>query len=340
MNTSRVSASVIAAGIVAILGSCLAILGIALGLIGIALIPSTSAVHQMPAAVRSMTMAMLALFLGVAVFGVFTGVGLIRLKNWARISAMIWAGITAVFGSLILLFTLFMPIPSAPGGQPAAVAVVKVFLFVFYAVPVVIGIWWLILFNRPNIRAQFSGLAPGSSVTEETAKPRCPLPVAVIAGFLVFSFLCVLLVVPLFHFRVPMLLFGHLLRGRFGFGILMLTAVLILIAAMGLWRLKRWSYPLIIGLQAFWLLNGTITFLSPNFGQNMQEILNETQMPVRSATAMDWASQNYLHSVWWMMILGLVPNLLILAILLYYRDAFQKAAAEAETNQGLTNKVL
>jgi len=338
MSPSRPSASVVAAGIVAILGSCLAILGFSLALIGIALIPSTPAAHQLPAAVRTMTMVMLVLFLGIAVFGVLTGVGILRLKNWARISAMIWAGITAVFGSLVLLFTLFMPIPNPPGEQAAAMATVKVFLFVFYAVPVAIGIWWLILFNQSQIRAQFFGMPPESGMLEVPAKPRCPLPVMVIAGFLVFSFLCALVVVPLFHFRVPMLLFGHLVHGRFGFGILMLTAVLMLIAAIGLWRLQRWSYPLIIGLQAFWLLNGTITFLSPNFTQNMQGVLNEMQTQMPDMAGMDWASQNYLHSAWWMMVLGLVPNLLILTILLYYREPFQKAAEEAEGNQGSTNK--
>lgn len=324
MSSSRPSGSVIAAGVVAICGSCLAILGCGLALIGIALIPATPTASQLPASIKSMAEAMFLFFLAIAVFGVFTGVGVVRLKNWARISALVWAGITTCFSALLILSTLLMPFPNPPGEHAVSLVMLKAFLVLFYSFALGIGIWWLILFNRPNIRAQFSG-AVLADQAELPERPRCPLPVAAVAGFLAFSFLCVL-VMPLLHVPLPVVLFGYRLHGPLGSGIFLLTAILTLAGAVGLWRLKQWSYPLIVGLQSFWLLSGTITFLSPSYERNMQEVLNEMQMPQANV---EFASQIYLHRHSWPFIVGLFPSVLILVILVYYRVPFRNMAQAA-----------
>jgi len=323
VGPSRPSGPVTVAGVIAIIGSCLAIFGCAMAWVGITMLPSTPSAPQLPPSVKSAAAAAMLFFLAVAVFGVFTGVGILRLKNWARISAMIWAALVAIFGSLSLVFALFVPLPSPPAGPSVPMLAVRVLLFVFYGIPVAIGIWWLILFNRPAVRAQFAGTPPVDQPVLPKA-PRCPLPVAVIAGFLGVSFVLVLLMA-LAGFPFPVLLFGHVIRGQLGAAIFALTTVLTLASAIGLWKLKRWSYPLLIGLQLFWLASGAVTFLSSSYEQNMREIMNDMQLPQTDAS-----TQIYLHGHAWTLLIGLLPSIAMLAILLYYRVPFWEAAEAAE----------
>ena len=327
MSSSKPSASVISAGVVAILGSILAILGCALGIIGTTAISTSRSGQNLPAFVKPVTIAVMLFFMAVAVFGLFTGFGLFRLKNWARISALVWAGVTAFFGACTLLFTLFMPFPTTPGQEPISTALLKTFMFVFYGIPFGVGIWWLILFNRPGIRAQFSGeVLPGQPETPKG--PRCPLPVAVVAGFLVFSFVIVL-AFPLFGFPLPVILFGRMIHGPMGAGVYGLTALLSLAAAVGLLKLKRWSYPLILGVQLFWLLSGAVTFLSSSLERNMQQAFSDLHL-----LQSDVVTQMYLHNRSFPLVVGLVPSVLIFALLLYYRGRFREAADAAEKMGG------
>jgi hypothetical protein len=335
MTSPRPSGPVVAAGIVAIIGSCLAILGAVLGLFGMTMLPSTPSAGQLPSGIQTMATVVLVVWLAVAVFGITTGVGILRLKNWARISALAWAAISAGLCSIILLFSMIMPLPAPNGPHPISTTTLRMFIILFYSIPVVVGIWWLILFNRPRVRAEFldttsaeqapiiAGIVPAVSA----AAPRCPLPIAIIAAFLALSFLSAFLM-PLLHMPVPVILFAHRLHGSLATGTFVVTTMLMLVAAVGLWKLKLWSYPLIVCLQSFWLLSGLVTFLSPNFEQTMREVFEEMQMPNS-----DYASQLYLqHRP--LALVGLLPAVALLAILLYYRPAFLKAA-EAAKNRPL-----
>jgi uncharacterized membrane protein (DUF2068 family) len=333
MTSPRASGSVVAAGVVAIIGSCFAILGAALGLFGMTMLPSSPSASQLPAGFQTMATVVLVVWLAVSVFGIATGVGILRLKNWARITALVWAAISAGLCSVILLFSLVMPLPTPSGQHPIPAPAVRMIVIVFYSIPVGVGTWWLILFNRPRVRAEFSGealieqpaLEGGMNPAVSPAAPRCPLPIAIIAGFLFFSFLSAFLM-PLVHIPVPVILFGHRLHGSLATGAFVLTTMLMLVAAVGLWKLKLWSYPLIVGLQSIWLLSGLVTCLSPSFEQNMREVFDEMQTPNA-----DYASQLYLHHRS-LALIGLVPAVALLAILLYYRSAFLKAAEAAKNN--------
>ena len=333
MTSRRASGAVVAAGVVAIIGSCFAVLGAILGLFGLTMLPSTPEVRQLPAGFQAVATVLLVVWLAVAVFGVATGVGILRLKNWARISALVWAGLSASLCSFILLFSMIIPLPAPNGPQPISTTALRLFMMLFYSIPVAVGIWWLILFKRARVRGEFSATAPpeqmpitaGIVPPLSPATPRCPLPIAIVAGFLFFSFLSAFLM-PLLHLPVPVILFGHRLHGSLATGAFVLTTMLMLVAAVGLWKLKLWSYPLIVGLQSFWLLSGLVTTLSPNFEPTMREVFEEMQMPNS-----DYASQLYLHHRS-LALVGLLPAVALLAILLYYRPAFLKAAEAAKNS--------
>lgn len=326
MSSSKPSASVIVAGVVAILGSALAIFISALGLIGTALISNAPGRENLPAPAKSVAMVTLLFVMAVAVFGILTGVGLFRLKSWARISALVWAGIIALFSALILLFLPFIPLPETSAGQSVPAAHLKALMYLAYGIPLIVGIWWLILFTRPGIRAQFSGEALPNQM-QAPPRPRCPLPVAVVGGFFVFSFLFTF-AFPLLHMPLPVILFGHRLNGTLGPGVFALTATLLLAGGLGLLKLKRWSYPLVLGVQFFWLASSTVTFLSASYERNMQQVLEEMHLPQPNTV-----SQMYLHNRP-LALAGLLPSTLIIVILLYYRERFLTAAKAAETMGG------
>jgi hypothetical protein len=65
----------------------------------------------------------------------------------ARISAIVWAGVTAPLCASVLVIVALMPIPS-PANAPIDVVFLRIFMALFYGAPLAIAIWWLILFNR------------------------------------------------------------------------------------------------------------------------------------------------------------------------------------------------
>lgn len=68
-------------------------------------------------------------------WGITTSIGLLRLRNWARISMIIFAALLPISGFPILLIPLLGPL--------------------FVVVLLGIAIWWLVFFNLAHVKAQF-----------------------------------------------------------------------------------------------------------------------------------------------------------------------------------------
>src|SRR5271168_2478913 len=84
------------------------------------------------------------------VLGAITAKGLLRMQPWARRSVIIWCISSTLFCLLGLIYPLLR---SEWGIKPTAILLLMLFLFPINA-------WWLLLFFRPEIRAQFA--PPGS----------------------------------------------------------------------------------------------------------------------------------------------------------------------------------
>ena len=162
-----------------------------------------------PQAARAMAnVTWLFLFL-LAIFGIFVGVGILRRRNWARISILIWGGLMAFFSAITMVATFFvmnnLP-PTLPNAAETApfMAVFKWVLVLFYAIPLGVGIWWLILFTREAVVDNFNPLSarlhPGKTLDASgfpqepppppsyvPGGPACPLPLLIIAGLDIFS---------------------------------------------------------------------------------------------------------------------------------------------------------
>jgi hypothetical protein len=323
-NSKGPSAPVTAAGIIAIVGSVLTVLGVLTGLAGLLILPRLPQQPATPAFARTIAVAMMIFFLAVAVFGIFTGVGLLRLRNWARISALVWAGISVPLSGLVMLVFAVVPMPPPPNASANFIYFVRGFLLLFYGLPFGIGVWWLILFTRRAITDQFAApiagseaISPGTSAEPLSLAPRtAPLPVTVLAWFFLVSSLSIGFI---FLTHIPAVLFGYAIRGPAGAGIYAMWCLLYAASGIGLLRLKRWGYSLALGLQIVGLLSATITLLSPGY----EAITRETMLSMNPSGAS--YPTHFIEHARAFASIGLLVPIVVVVILIYYRPRFLEA---------------
>ena len=325
-NTPR-SGVVTAAAVVAILGSLLILLVALLGLAGVFLMqnmPENAAIQQPE--IRAAGFIGVALIAGCGVWGLVSGIGLLSYRNWARISTLAWSGLSVVICGFALLFVSAMKIPMPPGSAEGAEGFARVFVVLLYVLPILVGIWWLILFTRKPIAALFtsSPISSGDSLDPSgfpaaLPKPGMPLPISVLGWFFIVSGI----LVPLFYLLQPpaAVLFGHLFRGPAAAAFLYFNCAICLVGGIGLLKLRPWSFWLIICSQAFWLLSGTVSLLSPNY----ETLMRESMASSRFAHGQQPPFFSNLH-LFGILILFMV--MIPLVTLLYYRTHFLRAPAD------------
>src|SRR5260370_1820109 len=266
-DSSKPSASTIAAAIVASLAGLFVLLCCSLAFFGPLLNTLPANPVEAQPFVRSAMLATLGFMMCLAIFGIATGIGLILLRNWARISALIWGGLSVFVGAIGIPIVFFIPlVPRANVTNLSAdgMQAVRWILLFFYGLPLIAGIWWLILFNRKTVKAQFAATTTTSAVSGQTQKSRCPLPIAVLAWFYITSILN-LLFLPFLPFHVPTFVFGRVLPGSAGAAVLILRRLAFAVSGGRLLKLKPWGSALTPRLQLFWLSRGPAAMLNPHY---------------------------------------------------------------------------
>jgi hypothetical protein len=92
-----------------------------------------------------------------AVWGIVTAIGLLNLKNWARISTIVISILLVVFGAFGILSSMifFLKPPPTPGMDPKIFTIIGAVTAILSAAQIGIGIWWMVFFNRASVKAQF-----------------------------------------------------------------------------------------------------------------------------------------------------------------------------------------
>lgn len=315
-----------AAGITAILAGVLAALSIALSFTALQTIDARASAQYLPAYAKLLSEIVWGTLLLVACFLVLSGVAVIRLRSWARLSLLIIAVLMLFFGiigiAVILFVVLGSDIPAPPGNKATLVGA----LMFVYGLPILVALWWLILFTRRSVIAQFqtraAALPPPRKL--QLAKPGCPLPVSIVAWFLLLSLLN-LIILPFLPSSIPLLLFGRLLHGPLATALLLLQLFAVAAGSIGLLRLKRWSFPLTVALQLFYLANGLICLINPNYPAQMAAILNQLHLP----TNLPGTAHLFLYVRYFGWI-GLLFPLACVVALLYAREAFYAASLASD----------
>lgn len=148
---------------------------------------------------------LLIVLMGVAAgLGIATGVGLLRMRGWARMSAMVFGGLLTFFCGLGLLAVALIPFDQL-AARPSVMrpGIMRTVLMTTYAVPFAIGVWWLVMFNRRGVKSAFEGDA-------DAVPPRRPWTISIIGWFNIVGGVLVLMTA---ISGMPAAVLGHVVTG-------------------------------------------------------------------------------------------------------------------------------
>jgi hypothetical protein len=325
-STPRASASIIVAGIFAIFGG---VLGVFFPLLALILLSTGAGIGvPFPAALRPFLYGVWIVLILCALFVVVVGIQVIRLRNRARISLLVIAGLMLFFGLMgmvVIFVTLFISTPADPRISQGLLATI---LAVIYGIPTAISIWWLILFTRSPVVARFHAsraLEPPRlpSAMFVFNNPECPLAIRIV-GWYLGSFLIVIPFIPFLPGSVPAMYFGHMFFGPAAIAIYILNFALISIPGIGLLLLKRWSYSLTVASQVLASANAIYTTLSPSYEANIRSLFEKMNVPTLPSNV-----EQMLRYSRYFSLIGLLIPIAILITLWVTRRKFYEAANRA-----------
>ena len=247
---------VTASAIVAILGSIFVLLLAALSVTSL-FIETT---QPQPPNSPQFVIAGAAMFVALAGFGIWTSVGLFRLRSWARASILVIAGFLAAGSIFSLVISMAVPMP--PEITASTEHIVRRTMAAMFGIPLAIAVWWLIQFNTPSTKAAFASPIAGP------ASPR-PLSITIIGWVSILGVASCLFAILT---RTPAFLFGAIFNGWIAGIIYALFGALSLYIGKGLLDLRERARVLAIGWFGFGFVHLSLVTLVPSLRQRMLEL--------------------------------------------------------------------
>ena len=365
MSEKNRSAGITVIAILALIGSAL-MLGFAV-LVAIAMFvappQATNAAQLPPMFYKALRIGAPFFYAAPAVWGIVTAVDLLRLRNWARISTIVFSVLLVVFGAFGMLTSMvfFLKPPAGNGLDPKAVFFIGLAMAVFALVQMGIGIWWLVFFNRAKVKAQFvprylqspgsvsgetpyrmdmphsatpppPGLAPPAGLAPPLSPPIAapnptvrPLSISIIAWYL----LAICLFVPFsLAMHAPAILFTAILTGWRAVVFFLAYAGLAVYVGTALLRMKPAARLIGIAYFVFNLFNIGVFYLAPGSRARMTRFLDLQQsmfpwMPSQADSPFHIDIMPFLIVG---AILGLALSLVPVYFLVAAKPAFDRAA--------------
>lgn len=208
------SGDVTASAIVLFLGSALVVLMAVAMIVGAAVTP-------LPSEQRAMQF-VLPIFYGLlAAWGIATGVGVLQLRPWARISMIVMSSVAIFFtvcGALGIMMVPFLlqQDPNIPAGATRIVVFIGLIVL---GVPLAVAIWWLVLFTHARVRIEFatrgaaavSSATPSAAIATGFAPPFAAAPSATDIPISIRVIAIIILVTaPVALFSLPLAIRAHL----------------------------------------------------------------------------------------------------------------------------------
>jgi hypothetical protein len=231
-----------------------------------------------------------------AIWGIITSIGLFCLKNWARISIIVFSVILILMGALVGVIMLLVPLPAAPNeaASQSTITGIRLFMAAFWFGIAGIGIWWVILFNRPKVKAQFliipsaaaiagaSQMVPQTPGVGPTSADARPLSITIIAWFLLAG--CLFIPFSLL-LHSPAILFTKIISGPAALVYFLVILGMHLYLGTGLLRLSPTARVVAIGYYILLFLNSAIFYFAPGAGARTQLLISSAH------AAMPWMQQ-------------------------------------------------
>ena len=260
-----------------------------------------------------------------AAWGIASGVGLLHLREWARISMLVFAAFLLVVSIPGLLLFLFVNLP-VPANSPNPEMAEQIFritrwaLAGFYALLAGLGAAWLYHFNRPAVKDQFStrGTAPPGGITA-AARPGSysrgrPLSITIVAGFMMLGVLSL----PVFlALHMPIMFLGYFFVGPKAFLIVLGYAATQAAIACGLWEMQPWGRSLAIYYFNFAIFNAVISVILPGAQARYEAAMALMQAAIGAPTA------PMLFPIWFTLIFALPIIGIQLAFVIASKKAFE-----------------
>lgn len=257
-----------ASAIVAFLGSALALV---FAVAMVAYKPADMPAAQPPNAAQFALLSAV-LFGAFAAFGVWTSIGVFRLRTWARTSMLIFAGFLGA-GCLFGLL-MFMVVPFPPDIDANRQFDIRRAAMLVMAVPIAIAAWWLFQFNADSAKAAFS-----SSGADATS-PR-PLTVTFIAAAMLLGGVTSFFPIP--TARPSVFLFGAIVTGWGARVIYAISGAISLYIGKGLLDLKERARVAAVGWFGLWFVHLCLMTLVPPFRRRLLEMQLEMQRDLLQA---------------------------------------------------------
>jgi hypothetical protein len=245
-----------ASAIVAILGSILALL---LSVLSVASLFMETTKPQPPNSAQ-FVVAGAVMFAVLAGIGIWTSIGLFRVRSWARTSILVFAGFLAAGSAFSLLITMAVPLP--PDFTAGTEHTFRQVVAAMFGIPLAIAVWWLVQFNTQSTKAAFV-----SPIAELPS--RRPISITVIAGALILGTVSCLVLIPT---RMPVFLFGVIFTGWTAAVIYALFGALSAYIGKGLLDLREQARVLAIGWFGFSFFHLALVTLVPSLRQRMFEL--------------------------------------------------------------------
>jgi hypothetical protein len=281
-----------------------------------------------------------------AIWGIVTSIGLFRLKEWARISIIVFTVLLILTSGFGGLMAVLVPMPTPPN-QPTdanVTAGVRVFMAVFAGTMVTIGVWWLVFFTRPKVKQQFvparalvtdPPLAPPDSIasfsepTSTPPVPQQPLSLTILAWLMLVGAVFIPFNIWL---RVPGVFLLWVVSGWPAIAYFVVFGLAHLYVGVGLIRLKLMARSVGVAYYVFVFVNMVVFYVAPGARSRILDLHQKAQASmwwIPRAPAQTW-SQDWVLSTPFRVLtvsFGLIWILVPLYFLVTRKDAFEKAAA-------------
>lgn len=252
-------------------------------------------------------------------WAIATMVGLWRLKNSARWSVLVYAGLLVFMGISSGALMAVIPLPPTPNAPAETMEGMRIGLVGFYGVLAALGTVWLVYFNRGSVKAQFAGANP-----PPLPSPR-PTSISVIAYLQLFVGVSALwsLFMP-----VPAIILGFAIHGLPGRLVFLSWCAGYAAVGYGLLRLRPWSRIGGIALFVFGIVNSLVSL--PGFGARMEEVMRDLPGSQQaSAQAIAMFANGWFAGL--IVVFVVVTSAIPIWFLVKHRHAFEppKAAVQA-----------
>lgn len=242
------------------------------------------------------------MFSVLGVWGTTTSIGLFRLRNWARISIVVFAVLLAVVGLSAAPIIMLMP---QPPNVPPLYGTVRIVMAVFYGLLGLLGVFWVYYFYRRSTRDVFGAVSSAQSGGR-------PLSISIIGWFFLVSGVVSFLLSPL---RMPTALLFWIMSGWSAAAWYVVFGSIYAACGYGLLKLWPAARGWAIAMLCFGLVNGTVFFGLPGSDSRMAALTSRYRFGAQAPPPMPY----FTHLI-------LIPSAIAVAVPLWFlikrRSAF------------------